>query len=115
MQRVTAVPGLLLVTLLYIGWPPSLDVSTTVPARNSLFEFVVELENAEKTPREATAPTAPTTSMVSSALRVRDVWVIGPSMRVSPVWGVGADRDPLSDVRPTFLRLISARFHTLAR
>src|SRR3954467_10135465 len=79
MQRVTAVPGLLLVTLLYIGWPPSLDVSTTVPARNSLFEFVVELENAEKTPKEATAPTAPTTSMVRSALRVREVWVMGPS------------------------------------
>src|SRR5215212_2610419 len=82
MHRVTAVPGLLFVTLLYIGWPPSFDVSTTVPARNSLFEFVVELEKAEKTPNEATAPTAPTTSMVSRALRVREVWVMGVLLRV---------------------------------
>src|SRR4051812_44356002 len=93
MQRVTAVPGLLLVTLLYIGWPPSLDVSTTVPARNSLFEFVVELENAEKTPNEATAPTAPTRSMVSSTFRVREVWVIGfPPWEIPHVGGVGRIR-----------------------
>src|SRR4051794_726197 len=60
----------------YIGWPPSFEPSTTVPALNSLPLFVLELVKAEKAPAEATAPTAPTTIRLVSALRAREVLVM---------------------------------------
>src|SRR4051794_39495072 len=60
----------------YIGWPPSFEPTTTVPALNSLPLFVLELVKAEKAPAEATAPTAPTTIRLVSALRAREVLVM---------------------------------------
>src|SRR5690349_25101486 len=76
MQRVTCWPGLMALTPANMGCAPSFEPSTTVPALNSLPELVLELVKAEKAPAEATAPTAPTTIRLVSALRAREVLVM---------------------------------------
>src|SRR5918999_5309314 len=82
MHFVTVLPGLPLVTA-YRAEPASLSPIVTSPAVMLLPGFCVVLVKAEKTPKAAIAPTAPTTRRLASSFRVLVI-------RESPIQRLGS-------------------------